>query len=192
MGYALAEAAVEAGHDVILVSGPVTLDPPKGARLIRVTSAAQMAAASKKAFSRCDAAIFTAAVCDYRPKRRAKRKLAKADHPKSVDLVNTEDIAASLGRVKGSRVTMAFAMETHSGRKHAESKLIRKKCDAIVLNGPENVGKDCATVELLIRDAAWRRFPTGGKRGIARRLIRVVERMMLAQESKPDQTRRRR
>ncbi|MFQ5411536.1 MAG: phosphopantothenoylcysteine decarboxylase [Phycisphaerae bacterium] len=171
MGYAIAAAAAEAGYAVTLVSGPVELRPPSGVRTISVISAREMADAAKQAFRAADAAILTAAVCDYRPKRRAVRKIAKSNRPKRLELVPTEDIAASLGRIKGKRVTIAFAMEDHNGRSHAERKMRRKNCDAIVLNGRENIGTDRARVEYLVSGGVWRRWPIVSKKGLARRLV---------------------
>ncbi|MFH1418968.1 MAG: phosphopantothenoylcysteine decarboxylase [Planctomycetota bacterium] len=177
MGYAIAEAAANAGHRVTLVSGPVSLDPPKHVRTIHVETAAEMATAAKRAFASADAAIFVAAVCDYRPQRRAARKTAKQAKPKSIALVPTEDIAAALGKVKRRRITVAFAMEDHAARAHAEAKLRRKNCDAIVLNGPENVGSDSASVEFLTRDSRWEHWPAASKSRVAGRLVRQLERL---------------
>jgi phosphopantothenoylcysteine decarboxylase / phosphopantothenate---cysteine ligase len=175
MGYAIAEAAAAAGHHVTLISGPVELTAPRGVKLIPVVTAAQMAAATKRAFLKADAAIFVAAVCDYRPLRRAAKKLPKSAGPKSLVLVPTEDIAASLGRIKGRRVTIAFAMEDHAARPHAERKLVAKNCDAIILNSPQSVGSDTARVDFLVKGGRWRRWPAASKRGIARRLVHELE-----------------
>jgi phosphopantothenoylcysteine decarboxylase/phosphopantothenate--cysteine ligase len=177
MGYAIARAAAAAGHRVILISGPVARDPPQGVRTVTVGTAAEMAQATKRAFATADAAILTAAVCDYRPRRRRKQKLAKKAESKVVVLVPTEDIAASLGRVKGRRITIAFAMEDHAARAHAERKLDRKNCDAIVLNGPANVGSDRATVEFLERGSRWERWPAASKPALARRLVKRIATM---------------
>ncbi len=178
MGYAIAEAAAARGHRVTLVSGPVEIAPPPKVNCVRVTTAAEMAKATKAAFATADAAVLTAAVCDYRPQRRAGRKQAKKARSKTVTLVPTEDIAAALGRRKGRRITIAFAMEDHNGRPHAERKMRRKDSDAIVLNGPENVGSDRASVEYIERGSVWRRWPAGSKRAVARRLITSLERLV--------------
>ena len=174
MGYALARAAHRRGHEVVLVSGPVALEPPP-CRCVNVTTAAEMAVASKHAFRRAQAAILTAAVCDYRPAHRAAQKLAKTQRPRRLELVPTEDIATSLGARKGRRIIVAFAMEDHDHHRNAERKLKRKRCDAIVLNGPENVGSDRAAVEILIAGGAWSEVYTASKRVIATRIIRLVE-----------------
>ena len=147
LGYALAAAALRRGHQVVLVTGPVALKPPPHCECVSVVSAAEMAAACKKAFPRCNAAILTAAVCDYRPLRPLGHKLAKQNRPRHLVLSPTQDIATALGRAKGQRVVVGFAMEDHDHHAHAQAKLRRKRCDAIVLNGPENVGADDVLVE---------------------------------------------
>ncbi len=185
MGYALARAAASRGHRVTLVSGPVALKPPRLKRIktIRVTTAAEMAAAAKKAFKTADAAILTAAVCDYRPRRRARLKVPKTGRPMVLDLIPTEDIAAALGRRKGRRITIAFALEDHDGRPKAERKMVVKKSDAIVLNGPQNVGSDRAQVGVLARGRRWKPWPAASKSTVAARLVALLE--QLVQAAKP-------
>jgi phosphopantothenoylcysteine decarboxylase / phosphopantothenate---cysteine ligase len=176
MGYGLAAAAAARGHVVTLVSGPVAIPPPAGVNVIHVVSAAEMAAAAKRAWPKQDAAIMTAAVCDYRPVRKLPRKMKKGDRPLLLELVATEDIARSLGAVKQpGQVLVGFALEDHDGRAHAESKLRRKSFDAIVLNGPANVGSDLAEVEVLVAGGNWTRWRRAGKPRIAARLVRLVE-----------------
>jgi phosphopantothenoylcysteine decarboxylase/phosphopantothenate--cysteine ligase len=175
MGSALAEAAAERGHLVTLVSGPVSLEPPEDVNVVPVVSAAEMTATAKAAFRLADAAIFTAAVCDYRPEYRLKQKLQKHARARTVRLVPTEDISASLGRIKGRRITIGFAMEDHNHRRHAAEKLKRKHCDAIVLNGPENIGADRATVEVLVAGQGWTRPWRGSKRQLADRIVELAE-----------------
>lgn len=177
MGYAIAEAAAARGHQVTLVSGPVEIAPPPNVKLLKVTTAAEMSAATKAVFVKADAAVLTAAVCDYRPQRRVPHKQAKKARSKSLTLVPTEDIAAALGRCKGGRITIAFAMEDHNARAHAERKMERKNSDAVVLNGPENVGSDRAKAEFLCRDGAWQVWPAGSKTAVARRIVRELERL---------------
>ena len=175
MGYAIAVAAKTAGHTVTLISGPVAISPPKGIKIVSVISAAEMAAATREAFLTADAAIFTAAVCDYRPKRQVNRKTAKKKSTYTVELVPTEDIAAAMGEIKEGRVTIGFAMEDHHGRAHAERKLRRKHCDAIVLNHARTAGSDNAAVEFLTRGNRWQRWRSAPKAVVAKRLIRELE-----------------
>jgi phosphopantothenoylcysteine decarboxylase/phosphopantothenate--cysteine ligase len=134
-----------------------------------------MAAACKRAFRGADAAVMTAAVCDYRPVRRAGRKVPKSKRPIRVVLEPTEDIAASLGRRKGRRVLVGFALEDRAGRFYAERKLKDKHFDLIVLNGPANVGSRTAKVEFYRPAQGWSGPISGTKDAIARRIVRAVE-----------------
>lgn len=175
MGFAIAAAAAERGHEAVLVAGPVLLPDPPGVVTLRVVSAEEMFEAAVGQFGGCDAAIMTAAVCDYRPARRLGHKLKKQNRPKRVELVPTRDICAHLGRIKGGRIVVGFAMEDHDGRAHAEGKLRRKRCDAIVLNGPGNVGGDAAEVEIFTVNEGWSPAMRGGKQGVAIEIVRLVE-----------------
>lgn len=175
MGYAIAAVAARRGHRVDLVSGPVNLPPPHGVLLVRVTSAAEMFRACVADFHAYDAAILTAAVCDYRPARRSTKKLKKKSRPHALQLVPTRDICAHLGRIKKKTVLVGFAMEDHDHHAHAESKLRRKRCDAIVLNGPGNVGSDRAEIEILVANGGWTGPFRGTKAEIARRIVGLVE-----------------
>lgn len=157
MGYAIAAAAAEAGHRVTLITGPVELPPPRGVHIIRVETAAEMLRATMRAFRQADAAVFAAAVCDYRPRRRAAHKLPKKQSAHTLELVPTADIAAACGRIKGRRITIAFALEDHDGHRHAEQKLRRKNCDAIVLNEPSAIGSEVISSEYLISRQFWER-----------------------------------
>jgi phosphopantothenoylcysteine decarboxylase/phosphopantothenate--cysteine ligase len=177
MGYAIARAARDAGHRVTLVSGPVALDAPQGVKIVRVETTRQMLAAARKAFASSDAAVFTAAVCDYRPAHRAPRKVPKQTGRVRLILEPTEDIAATLGRKKGSRITIGFALEDHNGRAHAERKLRTKRFDAIVLNDPKNIGADSAAAELLDHRGKWTCWRKSSKTDIAMRIVREIERL---------------
>ncbi len=175
MGYAIAREAARRGHRVTLVSGPVTLAPPPGVRLLPVTTAAEMARACKREFKSADAAVMAAAVCDYRPGEPAGRKVPKTGRALRVRLEPTEDIAAALGRRKGRRLLIGFALEDHDHYVHAERKLSRKNCDLIVLNGPENVGVEQAAVEFYTPAGGWSGPVRGSKTIVARRLVRMIE-----------------
>ncbi|HPF40529.1 MAG TPA: phosphopantothenoylcysteine decarboxylase [Phycisphaerae bacterium] len=177
MGYAIATAAAARGHRVTLVSGPVALPAPQGVETLLVETGREMATAAGRAFRDADAAIFTAAVCDYRPVRRERHKLPKNPDGVTIEMTTTEDIAASLGRRKGRRVTLAFALEDRNGRQKAERKRIVKHADAILLNGPANLNADRATFEFLDAEGRWHAWPSGTKQRIAERIIRTVEKM---------------
>lgn len=174
-GYAIAVEALRRGHDVALVSGPVALEAPEGVRTIPVVSAAEMFEAAQAEFERCDAAIMAAAVCDYRPATREPRKHKKDARTLSVDFLPTVDICARLGESKGGRVLVGFALEDHDHREHAEAKLARKGCDAIVLNPVETLGADSARIEILRADVGWSEPVSGTKTRIAVAVVELVE-----------------
>ena len=174
-GFAIARAARERGHQVVLVAGPVDLPDVPGVKMIRVTTAAEMADACKAEFEHCEAAILTAAVCDYRPSEQMSHKRAKSDEPLQVRLEPTEDISAALGQTKGRRVIIGFAMDDREGERRAEAKLKRKNCDVIVANGPKNIGSDRVTIRILHRLEGWSEPLSGTKQDIARHVISVLE-----------------
>ena len=175
MGYAIARKAAQRGHEVILVSGPVDLPDPQGVRVLRVVSAHEMFEASVAEFETCDAAIMTAAVCDYRPSRKLDHKLKKQPRVRPIHLQPTKDICAHLGRIKKHRIVIAFAMEDHDHYAHAEAKLKKKRCDAIVLNGIANVGGDDAEVEILVARRGWSGPLAGSKMEIAGKVVMLTE-----------------
>jgi len=177
MGYAIAGAAARRGHRVTLVSGPATIHAPKGVKVVRVVSAAEMARACKQAFKTADVAVMTAAVSDYRPATRADRKTPKLKQAMRVRLEPTEDIAAALGSRKGNRLLVGFAMEDHEGYAKARRKYEKKNCDLIVLNSPENLGADHARVELYTTRQGWSRPIQGTKAQVARQLVLAIERL---------------
>ncbi len=177
MGYAIAVEAARRGHQVELISGPVELPAPKGVKLTRVVTAREMFKAAATKFPRCHAAVMTAAVCDYRPAKRLGSKIKKSNRARLLRLLPTIDIAAFLGRNKGDRIVIGFAMEDHDEHRHAEAKLRRKYCDAIVLNGPGNVGSDRATIQVFHAAAGWDRPLSGPKSRIARVVLNLAERL---------------
>ncbi len=185
MGYAIAREAARRGHEVTLVSGPVELPEPAGVTIVPVTTAAEMAAACKRAFRQADAAIMTAAVCDYRPAKREKLKLPKRTRPFRLALEPTEDIAASLGRSKGPRLLIGFALEDHDPQAKAERKLQKKNCDLIVLNGPDNIGTDEGVIRLFRPEDGWSEPIRGSKASLARAIVKKLEQMARRQAADP-------
>ncbi len=175
MGYALAQAALEAGHEVVLVSGPVALMPPAGCEFHSVESTAEMYAECLALFPSCAGVIGAAAVCDYRPRQRLAGKIAKTGQPLILELVETPDILAELGRRKEHRWIVGFALESQSPRENALRKLHAKGCDAIVLNHPSAIGTESSGVELIDSRGATVASWTAGKIDIARRLIAWID-----------------
>src|SRR5438477_4156777 len=96
MGYAIAEAAIDAGHEVVLISGPVNVDPPRGAKLISVSTSDEMCDAIHERARNCDVLVMCAAVADYKPKTVSKNKIQKQNEALPLELIPTRDILASL------------------------------------------------------------------------------------------------
>ncbi|HYC79304.1 MAG TPA: phosphopantothenoylcysteine decarboxylase [Planctomycetota bacterium] len=178
MGFALAEAARDAGHDVTLVAGPTALKDPSGMRVVRVESARDMHAACLAAFEDCDAAAMVAAVADYRPQTRAAGKLKKDAETLELKLVRNPDILADLGRIRGRRTLVGFALESSPDAEAlaaARAKLVRKGADLVVLNRPATFGGAAAhDVVLVAREEA---VPLGTieKSRLAQLLVRFLE-----------------
>ena len=182
MGYAIAAEAARRGHEVALVSGPVELPDPEGVEVVRVVTAQEMFQIATSLFEHCRAAVMTAAVCDYRPARTIDHKLKKRNRIRPIQLVPTNDICAHLGRVKEHRVVVGFAMEDHDHHRNAEAKLMRKRCDAIVLNGIGNVAGDSAEIEILTADTGWSGPYAGTKSTVATVVMDLVEELVGATE----------
>ena len=177
MGFALAEAAADAGASVILVSGPVNLATanPKIKR-IDVESAQQMFEACTANFANCDAAIMAAAVADYRPANIAGQKIKKSDAAMNVTLESTPDIAATLGKAKRfGQVLVGFALETENGLANAAEKLQKKNLDFIVFNNANEAGAGfcCDTNRVIIikNDGQQIDYQKKDKHAVARDII---------------------
>ncbi|MFN0052028.1 MAG: phosphopantothenoylcysteine decarboxylase [Planctomycetales bacterium] len=175
MGYALAESALSRGHQVALVSGPVGLVPPAGCQFQAVESSNEMHDACLRLFPDCDGVIGAAAVCDYRPRVRHPGKLSKTGRPVALELEETPDILAALGRSKEHRWIVGFALESQNPRSNALRKLRSKNCDAIFLNHPEAIGAETNSVELIDRTGQTAAIWSADKRTIADALITWIE-----------------
>lgn len=179
MGRALAAAALDAGHEVVIVSGPVDVSYPSSARVINVVSTEEMLAAAQKAFPACDGLIGVAAPSDYRPVKVAPNKIAKTGEPLVLHLVETDDVVATLGASKTTQWLVGFALETEDHRLRALAKLEKKHCDLIVLNGPEAMDATNNNVEILDRDGAVIEALAGPKEEVARGIFAVIERRLI-------------
>lgn len=183
MGYALARAALKAGHEVTLITAPTALKPPAGARVIAVESAAQMFAAVKEHFAACDCLIMAAAVADFTPARPSKTKIKKEGGLKpTLQLKPTPDILKWAGthrRVctahQSAQIVVGFALEDRNLRINAERKMRNKHLDMIVANTPGAIAAETSTVQIKSAYADWIEFAESGKATIARRIIRQAE-----------------
>lgn len=135
MGYALAGAARHEGHNVVLISGPTTLDVPAGIDFVHVESAQQMYNAVRDLCRGADVAILCAAVADYRPVAYSEQKIKKSVDRLIIELEKTPDILGSMRSVFGySGILVGFAAETRNLLEYGRDKLRRKQCDLIVAN----------------------------------------------------------
>jgi phosphopantothenoylcysteine decarboxylase/phosphopantothenate--cysteine ligase len=138
MGYAMAEEAAKRGAEVLLVSGPTSLDPPAGVRLTLVRSASQMKEAVLKSFGDTDILIKAAAVGDFAPVEQLSSKIKKQEESWSLQLVRTTDILAELGRKKTNQFLVGFAAESEDLIENSRRKLTAKSLDLIVANDISN------------------------------------------------------
>ena len=135
MGYAVAAAFANAGHHVLLISGPTVIDVPEGIDFLPVETAAEMFDAVARQIANCQIAVFAAAVADFTPATVAHGKIKKSGSGLTLDLIPTRDILASAREPLGFEGTLVgFAAETTDLTTHAREKLVRKKCDLIVAN----------------------------------------------------------
>lgn len=169
MGIEVAREARARGADVTLVLGPTSERPPEGVALVRVETCREMLTAARAAARGADLVVFAAAPADWRPAVRARGKLKKdgSGRPRTLTLVENPDVAATLGRRKRGRVHVGFALEVARPFFFARRKLRKKRFDAIVLNGPANVGGGGGDVWWIRPDAAPAALPSGDKRTTA-------------------------
>lgn len=175
MGYALAEAALRAGHEVDLVTGPVELTPPSGCRVHRIETTDQLRELCVRLFPQCDGVIATAAVCDYRPKQRVAGKITKTGQPIVLELTETSDVLAELGAQRGHRWVVGFALESQDPRNNAMRKLRMKNCSCIVLNDTSAIGSLTNAVEVLSPEAETIAEIRGTKDEVAVGLMELIE-----------------
>lgn len=181
MGFALAEEFANAGADVTLICGPVSLttDNPKITR-IDVESAEEMLKASEEPFAKADIGIFAAAVADYRPETRADSKIKREGvEDMSIRLVRNPDIAATLAAKKREdQLFIGFALETDHAHENAAGKLKKKNLDAVVLNSLQDkgagFGSDTNKITILSTDGSEKTYPLKSKREVARDIIDFV------------------
>jgi phosphopantothenoylcysteine decarboxylase/phosphopantothenate--cysteine ligase len=181
MGYAIAEELARRGAEVVLVSGKTALQTPQGVRRVDVLSAEDMYQASIKEFESADCAVMCAAVADYTPIEVATNKIKKSDDSFTIELRKTKDIAFELGKVKGERKIVGFALETDNEQVNAEEKLRKKNLDMIVLNSlrDEGAGFGCDTNKVSFIDASHHEeLPLLSKVEVAERIADKIEQLL--------------
>lgn len=179
MGYAVASEAAARGARVVLVSGPVALDPPAGVEIVRVETAEQMLQAVMGRLPDATIVVKAAAVADYRPARPASSKIKKGAERISLDLERTTDILSEIGRIKGNRLLVGFSAETSPDLDEARRKLASKNCDILVMNDVTRegagFGSDLNEVWILERDGQTTHLPLQSKDSVSARLWDVCE-----------------
>jgi phosphopantothenoylcysteine decarboxylase/phosphopantothenate--cysteine ligase len=180
MGYAVAQAALEAGAQVTLVSGPTSLTPPARARVIPVTSAAEMLAAVNVEAAGAQVFVGVAAVADYRVAQPSERKIKKGDQALTLELVPTVDILATVAARPNPPFCVGFAAESHDLDKFAEDKRKRKKLPLLVGNvAQEAIGAQESEI-VLYDDSGRHPLPRAPKLEQARALVRHIAGMFRA------------
>jgi phosphopantothenoylcysteine decarboxylase/phosphopantothenate--cysteine ligase len=181
MGYAIAEAALADGHELVLISGPVSLPTPAGARAISVVTSDQMHEAVQQHLPGCDALVMCAAVADYKPARASTHKINKGAAGLILELVPTRDILSSVSLHDRNFLVVGFAAETNDLEENARKKLRDKNCDMVVGNDVSQAGtgmeSDENEVSIFFRDGEITRIPRASKKIIARELVKIIANM---------------
>jgi phosphopantothenoylcysteine decarboxylase/phosphopantothenate--cysteine ligase len=183
MGYALAKMAKRRGADVLLITGPTSLPPPrKEIEMISVRTAEEMRKAVWDSVEGCTVVIKAAAVSDYRPRVAHRQKLKKTDDRFSLDLERTADILEELGKRKGDRILVGFAAETENLMTHAKKKLAEKNLDLIVVNDVTKPGAgfaaDTNQVKILYATGEGRDLPLVLKEEVSQQILDEVVKLL--------------
>ena len=179
-GYALAQASVEAGGSVVLISTPTGLNPPIGAQLVSVHSADEMKEAVIKEMEGADALVMAAAVSDFRPKNIAKDKIKKVKGIPNIELEPAPDILEMVSKMETKRpkVVVGFAAESQNLLENAGIKLQSKKLDIIVANdisqADSGFGVDTNRVTLLFADGKKNILPLMRKDEVAEVVVEQI------------------
>jgi phosphopantothenoylcysteine decarboxylase / phosphopantothenate---cysteine ligase len=189
MGYAVAEAAARRGATVVLISGPTSLETPKGVERLNVRSTEDMRRAVQDEFASCTIAVFAAAVADFRAAEKSSQKIKRGKEAVTLRLEPNPDILAAMAKDKGERLVIGFAAETEQVAENARKKLTQKNADMIVANdvSAEGAGFDVDTniVTLFSRDGRDLPLPKLSKSEVAQRILDEALRLRGVLKSKP-------
>ncbi len=175
MGYAIARAALKAGHKVTLISANTLLQKPKNAKVIEVVTSGQMYKTVQAEFPACDCLIMAAAVSDYRPATSSQTKIKKEQVELTLKLKPTRDILKSVGRKKKKgQVVVGFALESTKLKQNAEKKLKSKNLDMIIANEPAAIGADKSTIHIKTKNTDWQTFENITKTTSARIILKNI------------------
>lgn len=172
MGYSIAKRAIMRGAEVTLISGPTSLDRPRGVhKFVQTLSAESLYNAVNDNFEDCDALIQSAAVADYKPKNYSKKKVKKKDGDLSIELARTKDVAKEMGKIKADKVLVGFAAETNDLLQNAQRKIESKNLDFIVANDLTKEGAgfntDTNIVKIIDADGNMEDYPKMSKEDVA-------------------------
>lgn len=180
MGRCLAQAALELGHKVTIVSGPVQVEYPEQAHVIDVVSTEDMLCVCLEQFRLCDGVIGAAAPCDYQPIEVADHKIRKTGEQLEIKLIETKDVMATLGADKKlTQWSVGFALETDDARFRALSKLQRKFCDLVVLNGVAAIDSQTNSVEIISPTGDVIESSAGSKAEVAKSILNVIQNQLI-------------
>lgn len=175
MGFNLAEECYERGAKVILIAGPVSLTCSEGIQRIDVESTEEMYNVVMKYFPTVDSAILCAAVADFKPEKIADTKIKREDNRLTLHLTSTQDIAASIGRIKTEKQRIvAFALEVTDEEKNALDKLKKKNADFIVLNSiriPDTTFRTDNNQITILSEKGKKQFEKKSKKLVAKDII---------------------
>lgn len=176
MGFAVAQEAQAAGHEVTLLAGPVTLTPPEGVYVIHFTTVAQLKAALHERFDACDALIMAAAVGDFTVANPSATKLRRSGGPVTLKLTPTEDLLGGLGKIRrADQVLIGFAVEEPEvAEQKAREEMVAKNVDYVVVNTPAAMSSPSSRAAILSRGGTvlpWGHRPKGQ---LAKEIVKLL------------------
>lgn len=181
MGYSIAKEAIDRGAEVVLISGPTSLTPPKGVEFVKVDTTVNMLEAVKKYFDQCNVLIKSAAPVDYRPESASPIKIKKdsdSNDEMVIKYVENPDIAEYFGKIKKDQVTVGFAAETNNIFEYAMGKLKKKNFDFIVANDITKEGAgfnvDTNIITIIDSEGDSTTYPLMDKLEVARVILDKV------------------
>lgn len=176
MGFALAQAALKAGHKVTLITTLKLKTQNSKLKTLYVETAEQMYDAVKGNFKNCDCLIMAAAVSDYTPAKKSETKIKKSDKNLLLKLKPTVDILKWAGKnKKKNQMLVGFALEDKNLYKNAEKKLKDKNLDMIIANKTSAIGSEHSRLCIKTTDSKWQRLADAPKNQTARRLVKMIE-----------------
>lgn len=187
MGACLAQAALELGHEVVIVTGPVSVSYPSDAIVIPVVTTREMLEAVQEQFASCQGMIGAAAPCDYEPTVVHSQKMSKTGGPIQLELKETPDIVATVAATKHvGQWVVGFALETEDARFRSIVKMEKKHCDLMVSNGPTAIDSQENEVEILHHTGRILESIQGDKMLVARGILKWIQQELIPRKSSND------